>query len=123
MNKLENEYFIADMTYSLRNLIKHIHEWEAMDPGDQQTKEDYLGYDPYKLCAKAMAILAEEGMGTIWPVNDFIQDVEDGLYDNVEGYGDFIDEYGNRIGEIYCDAEWLRIKKPEEALFVIWISK
>lgn len=109
---------IDEIHWTLKNFIDKFKEWEATPYWERDNDKN-----PYKQAAHAMLITAKIGFGDCFPIDKFIQDVEDGYFMDYDGSGYFVNEDGNQISSIRCNAEWLRNHTPEAAKFVMWFNK
>ena len=113
-----NDLLIEDIAWTLKNFAIKIKEWEATPSWERNPNED-----PYKQAAHAMLITAKIGYGDCYPIDTFIENVNDGSFIDDDGSGFWVDFEGNKISSIRCDANWLKQNKPENARFIMWYNK
>lgn len=115
-----NDFLAEDIIWTLKNFSEKFKTWENMNWKSRiESKKD----DPYVIAARAVLIVAKKGYGECFMIDDFIRNVESGLFINSDGHGDWVDWYGNKIGSIQCDTNWLKNNKPEKANFIMWYNK
>lgn len=113
-----DKWMIEDVAYTIKNFGSKIVEWEQQSYMEHKGKEN-----PYIKAAKAALIVANQGFGDCFTIDDFIGYVEDGSFIDYDGTGYWVDGEGNRLGSIYCNVNWLKSNTPEGAEFIMWFNK
>ena len=65
-------------------------------------------------------IISEET--TLFTVDEFIEQVQDGLLTDYDGYGEFVSGNGNEFLLVHCHVAWLR-EFQDEWPYVAWYGK
>ena len=98
-----NDYTIKDMAWTLAHFFD--------DELSNVSEEKMLS------CARAMLFVGMRGYGDCYPLQDFIDAVETGMFTPYDGNGYFVDKNGKEI----CDV-WVN-EIPDEAEYVMWFNK
>jgi hypothetical protein len=72
--------------------------------------------------ARALQIVCKDDVGKVMVVNDFEDNVREGLLNDYDGVGIFLDWEGNRKDLAFCDIEWLKENKKDYP-FVRWFNR
>ena len=93
-----------------------------------ETKEfDREKYDQKEeleeLYAKAIELTCKKEYGFKIPIDDFIIDVEGGMFIDYDGTGYLLDKDGEKIGGMCCNVSFLKKAKENGAYFVDWYNK
>ena len=113
-----DKWLIEDITWTLKNFAIKIKEWEATSIWERNPDQD-----PYKQAAHAMLITARNGFGDCYPIDTFIEHVNNGSFIDYDGSGYFVNAEGDKISSIRCDTKWLQNHIPEDAKFIMWYNK
>ena len=98
-----DEYTVKDVVYTLQNyLASHV---------------------DYQNAANAATIVAQQGFGICFPIEDFIYNVKTGGFIDYDGTGYFVDKEGKELLRVHCDVKWLEKNKPTDAFGVMWYNK
>ncbi len=111
---------VEDVTWTLKNFSEKIKQWESMSWEERIDKEED---DPYVLMAYAALITLKSGCGECFAIDDFIKIVSDGGFIDYDGVGHWVDLGGINLGNIKCEANWLKANKPDNAAFIMWYNK
>lgn len=122
MKEKVNIWLEGDIEFSLTNFSPMLEQWFKMSESDRREFRN-LKMDPWTQMAQAIRILVNIGFGDIFPIPQFIKEVEDGFFIDDDGSGAWVDADGNHLGNICCDADWLRKNQPENAVFIMWYNK
>ena len=100
---IANKYTVKDVVYTLQNyLASHV---------------------DYQDAANAATIVAQEGFGVCFPIDDFISSVKSGFFIDYDGTGYFVDKEGKQLSCIHCDSKWLEDNTPADAFGIMWYNK
>lgn len=100
---IADEYTVKDVVYTLQNyLASHV---------------------DYQDAANAATIVAQEGFGICFSIDDFISSVKDGFFIDYDGTGYFVDKEGKKLSRIHCDSKWLENNTPADAFGIMWYNK
>lgn len=75
-----------------------------------------------ELYACAMRAMFKDGIGDVFTVDSFIDDVKATCFTNYDGSGYFMTMDGERKECISCDVEWLESHRKDYP-FIIWYNK
>lgn len=107
------DYPIPDWCPRLKqNLPKVMRKVNVIDKFSKQLADK-------KRCEELQAKISN---GRIMTVDDFVEQVEDGLIIDDDGYGVFADYSGNKQETIWCDAVWLQDHRKNYP-FIIWYNR
>ena len=100
-----------DMAWTFSNFYPQFADL-MYDDNTDNWKPEFLS------CMKALAIVAENGLGDCYSLDAFIDSMDVGMFTPYDGDGDYLDENGNAICGI-----WTVHKPPENAKYVMWFNK
>lgn len=72
--------------------------------------------------ARALQIVCKDDVGKIMTIEDFQDDVREGVLSDKDGVAIFLDWEGNRRDLAYCDIHWLE-KNKKDYPFVRWFNR
>lgn len=110
-----NKWLVEDVAWTLKNFQDKIVKWE------EECKNHYMDFEdsPYIDAARAALIVADEGFGDCYPIDDFKKAVKGNTFTTYDGIGVVVDEDGNKIEHF----NWRTQEIPDNAKFVMWYNK
>lgn len=87
-------------------------------------KNDYDGKKKLiTLYAQAMILNVKHGYGLFYPIDDFIEEVDGGMYIDYDGTARLLDADGAFMRYGRCDVKELEEAKANGAIYVAWFNK
>lgn len=76
-----------------------------------------------EIYTKALQYTIKNKFGLVFYIDDFIKDVESGVFIDYDGTGYALYENGKEIERIHCDVNYLKSIKKKDAIFVAWYNR